>query len=36
MIGPNDFIPDWTQDQVTQDYLDNRDREDEDEEEIEE
>ncbi len=30
-MGPNDYIPDWTEDQVTRDYLDQRDQEDEDE-----
>ena len=27
MIGPNDYIEDWTEDQITDDYLDNRDNE---------
>ena len=27
MIGPNDYIPDWMNDKITQDYLDQRDEE---------
>ena len=31
MTGANDHIPDWTEDQITRDYLDQRDQEDEEE-----
>lgn len=32
MTDPNDYIPDWTEDQIMRDYLNNRDREDEENE----
>ena len=31
MTGPNDYVPDWTEDEITREYLD-RDREPEPEE----
>jgi len=30
MIDPNDFIPDWNQDKITENYLDRRDQDEED------
>ena len=31
MKDPNDYIPDWTEDEITEDYLNKRDKEEEDE-----